>query len=88
MYLRGTTGEREVMVNHDELEYLIEQLNWFKEEARKYAERIALLAEQMKEDASRARLEWAQDEAQRYIRLTEDLAGRLHQVTSRLYWKD
>lgn len=74
-------------MEHGELEYLIEQLKWFKEEARKYAERLEVLTEQIKENASRARLEWAQREAQRYIRLTEGLAGQLYQVSQQMSWE-
>lgn len=79
------------MDSHDnlpeaEMQYLWEQLNWFRLEAKKYALKIELLADKLKENASQAQLDWLQSEAQRYIRLTEDLAGRIYQATNRNYW--
>lgn len=70
----------------DDLQYLIQQLDWFREEVQNFSERIQEVAKHLITEADTARAQWAYSEAQRYMRVAEDVIDRLHQATTGDYW--
>lgn len=62
---------------NEELVYLAEQVRWLRTEAQEYAQRVEALIQNTNGDAHRT--ETLQQELDKCIRLTEQLAGHLQQ---------